>query len=71
MGVRILNGDGRGDSRGAVLYDSVSGWAFGPLFDDVDDAEAFLSTLTDDARALTDTELRTAYAKFEYAKEAQ
>ncbi len=69
MGVRILNGRSNSDRRASVLYDSVSGFAFGPLFDSQEDAEEFLATLTEDARTLTDTELRTAYAKFAYAKE--
>lgn len=45
MGIRILSGTriNEGDgTTGAVLYCSTSGLAFGPLFTDDDEAEAFL-----------------------------
>jgi len=42
MGTHILSD---GPVGRAVLYDSVTEWAFGPLFEDADDAEAFLSWL--------------------------
>jgi hypothetical protein len=52
----------------AVLYDSVTGTAFGPLIrpttqciDPVEVAEAFLGSLAMDARSLADTELRDLY----------
>lgn len=41
MGVRILH-DPTTDSENTVLYCSTSGWAFGPVFDSVTDADSFL-----------------------------
>lgn len=56
MGVRITS-----DEDVCALFDSVSGWAFGPTFADSDEAESFLKFLqkndADDARALTQVEL--------------
>lgn len=42
MGVRILDSEGLSTETGAVLFDSVSGWAFGPVFPSHEDAEEFL-----------------------------
>lgn len=58
MGVRILSGTrvNDGDIAGAVLYDSVTHVAFGPLFDDLEAAESFLGFLEHmelDARRLS------------------
>lgn len=41
MGVRILVGTYDGTQPGAVMVDSVSGFAFGPVFDSYEDCEAF------------------------------
>jgi hypothetical protein len=80
MGVHILIGHEQGerttglDNEKAVLFDSVTGWAFGPLFreDETDGttaeemAELFLKWLRDnnepDARRLTQGELEERYA---------
>lgn len=44
MGVRIIVGSEQyGTESGAVLFDSTTGWAFGPVFADLDRAEAFLA----------------------------
>jgi hypothetical protein len=45
MGTRILDGVkvNECDKPGAVFYDSVTGFAFGPMFDSADDAEKFMS----------------------------
>ncbi len=55
MSVRIT------DTRNVALYDSVTGIAFGPIFDTSDDAEAFLLFLEaigdGDARKLLPAEL--------------
>ena len=63
MGVRVT------DAKHVALYDSVSGIAFGPTFDSDLDAEAFLDWLADnevgDARALSETVLNAAAARFE------
>jgi hypothetical protein len=37
MGIRNTEGEGV-----VALFDSVSGFAFGPTFDDIDEAEAFV-----------------------------
>ena len=42
MSVRILQGDGEGDSQGAVLYCGTSNIAFGPVFEDAEYAQGFL-----------------------------
>jgi len=43
MGVRIIEGDYDGTTSGAVMMDSVTEWAFGPLFDNTEEAELFIS----------------------------
>lgn len=62
MGVRILNDE----DTGACLYDSVTMTAFGPIFDDRDQAEEFLSWLPNniDARMLTDKDLESMHSDF-------
>jgi hypothetical protein len=42
MGIRILEGDYDGTTSGAVMMDSVTEWAFGPLFDNGQEAELFI-----------------------------
>lgn len=42
MGIRIIEGD-YGSTSGAVMFDSVTDWAFGPLFNDEQEAELFIS----------------------------
>jgi hypothetical protein len=65
MGVRITTGSE------AVLYCSTTMWAFGPVFDDYDDAEAFLEWWKakggQDLRLLTDAELE--HEHFEWRKQ--
>lgn len=48
MGTRILEGVriNECDKPGAVFYDSTEGRAFGPVFDDAEEAESFLSFIT-------------------------
>lgn len=65
MGLRILSGtiDG-GDYAAACFYDSVTDWAFGPVFQgDAPDeqAQAFADWLRDDARTYTPGELEDLY----------
>jgi hypothetical protein len=62
MGVRILQGDKSHD--GAVLYCSVSMWAFGPVFEDEDEAQQFLNWLDVDPRKLSEPELHVKYLEF-------
>lgn len=61
MGVRIVEGMADGTKQVAVLYDSVTGTAFGPLFEDADEAQAFLESLAthrkSDARMYSSAEL--------------
>ena len=72
MGCRVINADGKGDSQGAVLYCSTTGWAFGPVFDDGKQAHAFLDWIgyghhvgnRFDPRALDEEELEGAYFAF-------
>ena len=64
MGVRILEGNGEGDSRGAVLYCSVTDWAFGPVFEDGEQAQAFLDWLVYDPRSLSDSLMEAKYSEF-------
>jgi len=58
MGVRILYDSER---EHACLYDSVTEFAFGPLFEDEDEAEQFLRWLEAhdgrDARRLSDDDM--------------
>lgn len=73
MGTRILEGVQGGDSHGrAVLYDSVTGIAFGPVFEDSDTAQAFLDFLSPtDARKLSPKGLEVRYAAFLVEKDAR
>lgn len=61
MGVRILGGE-----DGACLYDSVTMWAFGPIFEDHEQAESFLQWLPAgiDARTYSDKDLEAKHADF-------
>jgi len=73
MGVRILNGDGQGDSQGAVLYDSVSGWAFGPIFPEgYPEAQDFLEWIDEerlpDPRGMADLELERRVREWREAR---
>lgn len=55
------------DNERAVLYDSVSEWAFGPGFigDDADEqAQAFIDWLTEDARVMPQNELAARHAQW-------
>lgn len=72
MGCRILVGREGGDTstEQAVLFDSVTGWAFGPLFDDVGHADAFATALcfqnwlVTDARAIPSSDLEKKYEEW-------
>lgn len=60
MGVRILEDN----EVGAVLYCSVTDWAFGPIFADRDEAQAFLDWLPSDPRSLSDGDLDDKFSEF-------
>lgn len=65
MGVRIS------DSRSVCLYCSTEGVAFGPVFEDEYEAEAFLDFLGErDARSLTPSELVREHCRFVAQREA-
>ena len=71
MGVRIITGENE-----AVLYCSTTMWAFGPVFDDYDAAEWFLSWWKErdgrDLRLLTDAELEHEYYEWKrYVEELE
>lgn len=68
MGVRIVEGKD-GSQTVALLYCSVSMWAFGPVFDDWEMADDFLNWLNQDARRLSDHELRTSYHNYLESRE--
>lgn len=47
MGIRICEGKEAGTEREmAVLFDSVTGWAFGPRFKSADEADSFVGFCT-------------------------
>lgn len=60
MGVRITS-----DEDKAALFDSVSGWAFGPTFDNSDEAEDFIRFCEEaglaDLRTVPEPDLVTAH----------
>jgi len=65
MGVRFIEGTYDGTQEGATaMVDSTSDWAFGPLFESVDHAEAFLRWLDEDPRKYADALLADEFAKF-------
>jgi hypothetical protein len=69
MGIRILEGMYDGSQHAAVLVDSVTDTAFGPLFNSSYHAEHFLEWLrenvtSDDARKLSAGELAEAHASW-------
>ena len=59
MSVQILEGE-----RNACLYCNTTDWAFGPLFEDADQAERFLEWLPDDARTYSDKRLEQLFYDF-------
>lgn len=64
MGVRMIVSDRPGESDRVALYDSVSGWAFGPVFPNEEDAQAFLDSLPNDARSYSTWDLGQLYSDF-------
>ncbi len=56
------------DQEVAYLYDSVTGWAFGPQFESVEDALSFLRWLGEgkdsDPRGFTDAHLEARYVSW-------
>lgn len=65
MGVRmIVAGLPATGSDRVALYDSATGWAFGPVFGDEDEAQAFLDFLVRDARSFSNAELEAQHKRF-------
>lgn len=64
MSVRILTGTHDVDVPGAVLFDSVTMWAFGPVFKSYADADNFREWLPGDARSYDDVELERLYTEW-------
>lgn len=66
MGSRVFVGreDGGEGAEKAHLYDSVTGWSFGPFFASAEDANDFLEWVEDrggpDPRQLSDPNLEAA-----------
>ena len=67
MGCRILEGD-----SGAVLYCSTTNWAFGPIFEDYEKADAFIEHCDKDPRKYSKEELKECHQQWieEEASEA-
>lgn len=61
MGLRLTSGE-----NVVAMFDSVSGWAFGPTFADEDEARDFIEWGTahygGDLRCASDTELASTYS---------
>lgn len=64
MGTRILTTDGYNNEEGAVLFNSTTGWAFGPVFESGEQAEAFTQFVSEDPKTMTNKELEEAYLRF-------
>lgn len=68
MSVRLIVDErANAGSDRVAMYDSVSGWAFGPVMDGEETADAFLAFCNQrhgDPRSLTDVELGGAWSDF-------
>ena len=83
MSVRILVGREQGDSddSAACLFDSVTGWAFGPVFAEAEDgtlaedmAEEFIlyaQSKQGDPRSIPEHELEKLYMRWLGAREQE
>lgn len=67
MSVKILEGTGEGESRGAVLFCSTTEWAFGPVFNSSQEAMDFLAFCRE-PRSLTTNELEKAVGDFRVSR---
>ena len=63
MSVKILEGTGEGESRGAVLFCSTTEWCFGPVFNSSQEAMDFLE-FCPQPRLMSDKELLDAVGEF-------
>lgn len=65
MGVRLVVGHENGtDIPLIAMFDSVTGFAFGPTFRSVEDALSFLALLSRDARLYSQRALAAAYQRW-------
>jgi len=69
MSVEILTGTIPGSqTKRSCMVDSVSGWVFGPLFHDEDEADGFIQWVIEhkgcDPRALVHSDLRAAHLEW-------
>jgi hypothetical protein len=77
VGVRLLTGeyDGGPSNQSTVLVDSVTGFAFGPVFDSPDDAEEFVEHVRTkdgrDPRTVPDGELERLHVEWVKGREVE
>ncbi|HKX46185.1 MAG TPA: hypothetical protein VJP77_05745 [Planctomycetota bacterium] len=66
MGCRIFVGNEAGypNTDRALFFCSTTMWAFGPVFECYEDAEAFQKTVAVDLRRLSETGLKAAYEEW-------
>ena len=64
MGVRLIVASPRSGSDRVAMYDSVTGWAFGPIFSSPEEADSFLDFLENDARTYSDRDLQEQYHRW-------
>jgi hypothetical protein len=65
MSCRILETIDENDSiRCAIFYCSTTGWAFGPIMADREQAESFMASLEDDPRCYSEESLLKAWRTF-------
>lgn len=72
MSTRLLEGtyDGTHEGR-VVLVDSTTEWAFGPVFESREDAEAFLAWCPIDVKRLRPGELADAVWRFRQSRKSR
>ena len=68
MGIRIIAGEYDGDTTGAVMFCSTTMWAFGPVFDDVQEVDCFQNWWGDNypesIRAASESQLKARFELF-------
>jgi len=66
VSVRIIRGlrSIGGTPPSAALYDSVTGWAFGPVFAGEAEAESFLACCAEDPRTYSEVALRDIHEQW-------
>jgi hypothetical protein len=68
MGVRLI-ADPSAETDAVAMYDSVTGLAFGPVFNSEEEAVSFLEALPYDAREMRVDALAERLAKFRERRE--